>query len=104
MKGSVAAKRHRRDRAKPFVQPVTNITHKHWQPACCFGSRGWRCVMRSMRVAVFAIILLTFPSFARTEPPPDSRLQILSGVNSVAGEMVFMEKGCFDCHSYDNAG
>jgi mono/diheme cytochrome c family protein len=57
-----------------------------------------------MGVAVLAINLLAFPCFARTQPVRDSGLQILSGVNSVEGETVFREKGCFDCHSYDSTG
>ena len=60
--------------------------------------------MGAMGQAVIAISLLVFPSFVWSQPPPDSGLHILSRVSAAEGESVFHEKGCFDCHSYDNVG
>ena len=60
--------------------------------------------MKSLPLAIVAITLLLSPSLVRTAPLSDSGLQMLRAVNAAEGETVFREKGCFDCHSYDNAG
>ena len=35
---------------------------------------------------------------------PESTLKILQSMDAVRGEQLFHDKGCFDCHSYDNWG
>jgi mono/diheme cytochrome c family protein len=58
------------------------------------------CVSMAFAVLLFGLTLLE-ATFAQT---PNSVLQMLGGRDAVGGERIFREKGCFDCHSYDNWG
>jgi mono/diheme cytochrome c family protein len=61
--------------------------------------------MRSMHyLAVLTICLLIFPAFLNAQTTSASPLRMLGRLDATKGELVFREKGCFGCHSYDGWG
>jgi cytochrome c2 len=59
---------------------------------------AWRVLLVLAVLAIYA----AQPADMFAQTASGSALQMLRGLDAVRGEQIFREKGCFDCHSYDN--